>query len=285
MKKPATEKQEPVKYQPNKRRYPRGHEPEYDKFYNRLLERSRVLNAGLAEKDISNAGLFASEQAIKQKILELAGTEKTEDLFKVNETTSRALRRTARSVTTIQPTKIVGTIKMAEIDLKDNHKRFAAYRRGQIELGYAEKKIKEPTDIKIDRLKFEAILDIRLLECKKLKDKLNEFTKTKEDERSQQVLKYGPKGAVWGDPPLEIDNQKVEFKDGILVIVDELSKYKGMSLADYISSVVKPWNTGQTKPMIYRKNQFMPVAKSDLPEWPTGIKNHLLAKNDEEKES
>jgi hypothetical protein len=99
-----------------------------------------------------------------------------------------------------------------------------------------------PADLVNERLKAEAVLDIRQEELDFLKKKLGEWETKETKQKASMILRYGPRGSAKGEPPREIDGQDVVQRDGKLVINCFESPYHNMELPDYFEKIVYPFN-------------------------------------------
>jgi hypothetical protein len=165
-----------------------------------------------------------------------------------------------------------------------------------------------PDDLLVRKYTQEARLDVYLEEKDLLEERLKALAEVKE-ERDNKMLVYGLQGTgkFWGTgaPSKElvrvlhfIDGQECgQTADGLLIIIDDRSPYRGMAVVDY-RVLCMEWYKSR-KQMAKEKLKIaqaearergiplpgsyaMPNVKvplSSLPKWPSGVRNWLKAES------
>lgn len=264
-----------------KRRYTPQNRAEfkiYNDFMDRYLLDSNILNSGNTPLNVHT--ILWDKSAILSNLFQLEGNAQGEY---------------------IRPddVKVPASIPNTKRRLKEVEARFVAHCDQREDQGY-ERPSEWPHALLTERLKLEARLDVYLREAEFLHSKLSEY-KTKEiSRRNTLMLSYGPlgNGQLRGGVLVEIDYQKVSSVDGVLIITEETSPYRGMKVADYRKYVQEPWRkareteintalerrareyaeTGHSKVEVpLGIGQLMP-RREDLPPWPRECKNYLSKK-------
>lgn len=233
----------------NYRRYQRGKNPLYDDRYALFMQRSVILNAGQRSQSMTYCFEFKTKESVLRRISEIEGD----------------LEIITNNDNVVKPDNLGSKLKDLELKIRD-------YKKEQTKMGWDFKDVTPPGDMTEILYDLQARVDVKEMELDRLKEKLTKFEDTTEKERQGKMLKRGPEFRRWGDPPREVDGQQVDFVDGIMIISDPASPYRGMSLADF-AALAQWWH--KNKPRIYKENIVMPVKKEDLPPWPDGVKNHL----------
>jgi len=132
------------------------------------------------------------------------------------------------------------------------------------------------------KLKALAALDVQLEEKALLEQRLKVLSDAEQAKEDLAVLEYGTIGSSQNcgsrsSTPNVIktmDNQKCDWVNDTLCVVDDRSPYSGMALYDY-RDLVDSYRAAQREA---GKSILHKIDKKDLPEWPKGVKNHLEKK-------
>lgn len=182
--------------------------------------------------------------------------------------------------------------------------RFESYCQQREAAGY-DRPTTWPPHLLKGRCQAEARLDVSLREIEFLQSKLATMFVEPERKRSdEKVLAFGPLGSgkLREGVLAELDGQRCQLIDGVLIITEESSPYHGMRVRDYREFIVKPYCDARTKKLnelvAQRKAQIRErgassitirtgprkVDKANLPPWPEGVRNYLLPQEESTKE-
>jgi hypothetical protein len=270
-----------------KRRYTQS-KPEYRQysdFFDRFLLQSNILNNTGGETIMVDRIVSNNLTAIKSTLYELEGDEANVYEKKKNIT-------------------IRATIPVTERALEMVHERFELFCQMRQNLGHP-KPTQWPKELLTERLRLEARLDVHKREAEHLRDLLDKAQEVKKQIDSEKVLQFGPRGngELRNGELVKIDYQECGFKFGTLMITDDNSPYKGMSVENYRTHIVKPFRDAQNKLLKKLHDQkkkemdenrftrvIIPsygtkkVSRNSLPPWPAGVDNLLVSNlNDAEE--
>lgn len=133
-----------------------------------------------------------------------------------------------------------------------------------------------PPDVEEQKQRIEALYDIRMEEAEQIKKWINNYREEERREFNKKMLQKGPQGTaqLYRGTPYHIDYQKCDLnEDGVPIIVDEDSPYKGMSVADYRQYIVKPWKDARNhlqneESKLRRRLQYKGYDEADIKkEW------------------
>ena len=285
------------------RRYsPIGTEPVYDHHYDRLKMSSVVMNAESRHATTSHAGDYNDPVFVRSLKVTWEGNEEGKHFVPGTE----AWRRS----------RIPGIKdKLTEVD-----EQFKHYQQRRVNEGNRRPE-EMPTEMKEEKLKLEARLDIATEELDVINVHLSKIESKKRVGDDSKVLKHGPRGHGWLKAGIlwEMDGQNVRLTNkDVLVIDDKRSPFDGMMCADYKEHIVRPWNIARLRlgkeqnkickglkgkertpammtawtekqAELYEKNpewkdlfSLKLDGKPNMPAWPDGIKNHFKS-NGEKK--
>lgn len=203
-----------------------GKFPVYDQTYDFLLNRSSILNDERRANDFHNSNALAGISECEGTLIQLMGNPNIDGMYLKNKAWYKAL------------------IPHAKDKLNQVGRKFKKWQNEQVELGHAlQKPITWPRDLEKERLKGEALLDIRHLERKKVKQTIKDLKAQKESKRVKQVLPNGPLGNYARPNQLitEADGQRVSYsEEGIPFIDEPTSPYHQMPIAHY-RKMSKQW--------------------------------------------
>jgi len=262
-----------------KRRYKQG-DPEYKQytdFFDRYLLDSTILNAG--SKTIGVHTEFMDLPGIKGALAQIEGDENGRYKTHWGETFFSSISLAQQKLGELKNTyKAVCDRKEAQ-----GHKRPNQW----------------PPELLVQRLRWEAKLDVLRREAEFLNDKIANYQQQKQVEHNKAVLVYGPRGngSLRNGVLAEIDGQETGYKDETLIIIDSASPFRGMAVSDYREHVSKPWLAQRRQWMnekeLKRKQEILEKGFSNiesqlglrkihpcsLPKWPDGVPNLLLVSN------
>ena len=261
-----------------KRRYTQANRLEfetYSYFFDLYQEKSDILNAGAQEFNVHST-LWDRPNLIG-RIVEIGGDDKG-------------------YVKYISGEGIPCNIRDFENRLKEvkaKYKRFCDDRESQ---GYDRPTVEPPDTLK-KRLQLEARLDVYKRELESLQDKLENYQEKEHVKANALMLSYGTLGSgrLFNGDLVEIDYQRCEKINDVLIITEPLSPYYGMRVADYRSHIVEPWcaerhkisrdaqkqfdaeriATGRSSIRVPNSLGVKRVSRESLPKWPKGVKNYL----------
>lgn len=265
------------------RRYPSGTHKRYDEVYELTRVNSPIINRGLREKFIEWAGRFSSRSALEQLRLELAGGKEG---------------KYWDTKYTLQGQWMLAYIPNTEKKLVELEELFKQYQQQKINIGLP-KPTTWPDDLLDKRLKCEALLDVYVDELKIIDTELKKYTDA-EDEKRREKMYFNGIGISHRQNPenilVEIDNQQVSLIDGLLIITDPISRYRGMAVPDY-RRMADRWRKEreENRNRLERqyREQMRENGRSDiivpkmsgfrhddprLPKWPEGTTNYLEQK-------
>lgn len=136
-------------------------------------------------------------------------------------------------------------------------------------------------------MELQARLTITKLELEVFKSRLVEAKKVEQKEKAMLVLKRGCEGSACRENGIRIiDGQRCSVsRKGVPYISEISSPYCGMSMRDYREHVCKPWlrqrdrlkatQRKEIKAGVRSPDRYHSHARPPIPEWPSGIKNHL----------
>ena len=129
-----------------------------------------------------------------------------------------------------------------EKKLQDVVKEIEQYRSRMIKEG-AEDPESYPPELMNKKSDILAKMDVLGLELDAIRKKLVEHEKQEESVFNELILEHGPRGFIKLKDGFvaEIDGQKCELVDGVPVIVEKDSPYRGYSVANYKTWIVKPY--------------------------------------------
>jgi len=262
-----------------KRRYKQG-DPEwkqYNDFFDRCLLNSNILNAG--NQAIGLHTEFMDLPGIKGALAQIEGDENGRYKTHWGET-------------------FFSSISLAQQKLGELKNTFKAVCDRREAQGHPRPR-QWPPELLVQRLRWEAKLDVLRREAEFLNDKIANYQQQKRVEHNRAVLEFGPRGnGHLRDGILtEIDGQECGYKDDTLIILDAASPYRGMAVSDYREHISKPWLAERRRWMIEkeekRKQEILEkgfsnieipltsrkIHPSSLPKWPTGVPNLLFISN------
>lgn len=256
------------------RRYKRGVHKIFDDSYDQRLTGSRILNSG--EMNLSILTLFWTKSNIKYELLKLTGSEK--GLYMDQGDTMQAIIPLLEQ-------------KLTNIQINFENMNIEREMRGQAP--YEEL----PANLLKEKLQIEASIDVHLSEKALLEAKLKGWEMQAEQVRETHVLEYGLRCQVQlhDGKITTIDNQRVEYIEGVPIITDKSSRYYGMSVADF-RKLSEQWLTDRRnadaeklrKMQESDKVNGLPIRKSlplrtrktvdvnGLPLFPKEFKNYLV---------
>ena len=274
------------------RRYPPNEYPVYEQTFSRLAQSSSILNDEKRANDLHNASALYGVSECQATLVQLEGN--ADGYYKKDNTWYHAL------------------IPVAKVRVKEAQRNFQRWRQEQVQRGLALSKPKQwPQHLLDERLKAEALLDVRYAEKQKVETRIKQLKAQEEREHKKQVLPNGPLGRIGmsGDKIVEADGQRVTYSEGGIPYVDDTeSPYHGMPIATY-RVMVKEWMraVGITIPQLRKRreqifkeekkqalkageepptkklvvtHQKIPVwmnrlgiGKKDWPKWPEGAKS------------
>ena len=265
------------------RRYPRGQNQIYDKAFNELFTTSIIINPGLAERWTSAAFVLDSEAGLKSRLIEIEGND-TGKMFNPDANTySEAM---------------IPTIQM---ELAKINQQYEAAKEGRPIPQFTGTNLTSLKALEDEKFRLEAKLDVRQHEVKRLKEMLKGYEKEREDRRYAAMFSHGLNGDTKGEPIREIDGQQCGFCDGVLIITDKLSPYRGLCLADYKVHLVRPWKqarqdmikelTAKRMDDIRKHGEsdivvpglYDGIVKDQLPPYPQGCINHYEQQKKKQK--
>ncbi len=136
-----------------------------------------------------------------------------------------------------------------EKELGDLEEKFQKSRQKSINEGRMPFE-KYPIELQNKKHRLEAEQDVIESELIILRQILSRFTDEEDDRKRKLMLRYGPygNGQLKGGFLSEIDRQRVEpNEDGVLIITEKSSPYRGMRSIDYYALVCKPWRKASAK--------------------------------------
>lgn len=198
-------------------RYKEGKHPTYDEVYKRVLSKSPYLNKSVRSRSFKYSGVLAN---LESSIAELEGG--ANGFYELNGNPQQAL------------------IPSHVEKLRNIHWRFKKWGQEQVKKGLTLEPPKDwPADMLEQRLRIEAVLDVRRKELYKVKELLKEKNAAKRKKEEEKMLRHGPAGiGIRHDPrsskPWELDGQPVRHsEDGVPYIHCEQSPYHRMTVFDY----------------------------------------------------
>lgn len=259
-----------------KRRYKLG-DPEYkqyNEFFDRYLLDSTILNAGSKTMGVHTE--FMDLPGIKGALAQIEGDE------------------TGRYKTHWGET-FFSSITLAQQKLGELKTIFKSVSDRKEAQGHPRPK-QWPPELLVQRLRWEAKLDVLRREAEFLNDRIANYQQQKRVEHNKAVLVFGPRGhgSLRNGVLAEIDGQETGYKDEVLIICDAASPYRGMAVSDYREFVSKPWLAQRRQWMnekeLKRKQEILEkgfsntetqlglrkIHPSSLPKWPNGVQNLLL---------
>jgi len=192
----------------------------YHDQYDLLRVRSQILNAGNQRPNAYS--IFLDKQGLEHQILKRKG-DVNGYVFKQDNNVGH-----------------LAILPELENKLHDLEAEFQEYKDHRILHGYDEPS-EYTKDLQEKRLKLEAEIDVvneELTVCEKLLEKLH--LQPERQKRNDLMLINGLKCGIIGDPPHEIDGQRVTQIGKLSIITDPDSPYHGMSLGDY-RKLAKEW--------------------------------------------
>lgn len=261
--------------QPTKRRYPRGENPLFDRYYNQFFTQSIIINPGLTERFHSAAFTLSDEAGIKSKLVELTGNASGKFLDPNIDAFHEA------------------QIPIIEYELAIITSQYQAAKEGRPIPMRQGINIGSLSGLAEEMYKLQAKLDVRHHEVYRLKQMLKEFDDKRERQHVKQMFYGGLQGSTYGNPVQTIDGQRCGFTGGILCIVDKHSPYNGLSVLDYRKRIVQPYQEarqnlikeqsakrmedirkfGETDVVVPELNVMLTI--DDVPPWPENCINHI----------
>ncbi len=264
------------------RRYPAGKHEAYDKVYMRERARSHILNAG--RRTVWDVCKYDNLQGLKNELWHYIGNEDG-TLGEVNlHVGSVKLDETYR------PEAIIPAMLHKLIEINKGRKEYREKEKKGLSVSFGQW-----NELERKRLEAEALIDVCGAEAEWLEKEILKFESKKQVVDDKNILKHGPQFSRWGDPPKEVDGQKVGMAgdEGLefYIIDDERSPYNGMSLKDYKDMALEWLKSERVKTDQLRQqrdeeikqkghsNIYVPmgpynVSKEDLPPWPEDVVNH-----------
>jgi hypothetical protein len=187
--------------------------------------------------------------------------------------------------------------------LQECESRFESYCQQREAAGY-DRPTAWPPHLLKDRCRAEARLDVTQREIEFLQSKLATlFVEPERKQSEDRVLAYGPigTGKLTGGVLTEIDGQRTELIDTVLVITSEASPYRGMRVRDYREFIVKPYCDARNRQLrelteqrltqlrergtsnITIRTSLRKIDKANLPQWPKAVRNYLLPQEESSK--
>ena len=258
--------------------------PVYNKWVNKLLSESAIVNGG-SEKIPTAHTILWDRRNLEDELRVIVGEA---DGFHTKENGNKSMSH----------------IPFVEMRLKEINQTFKIYQKERQRKGY-EKPTQMPKDLQDQFYEFEARLTVLHTEKETIETKLKQLKEAVQKTDDSKVLEYGLKcsfhnhGLQADDPEMmntmkEIDNQMVsQLKDGTLYIDDSRSPYDGLSVPDY-RKLAKIWHSerlkadaelllkmqeiakenGLPKPASTGRNWSAKVSKQSLPPFPDWATNH-----------
>lgn len=167
--------------------------------------------------------------------------------------------------------------ELEDVDTVQKRSKQIAFNKGQTYVQDDRSREKKVT--------LEAKIDVVKWEMEAIKQAIEEAEKEKVKHDEQPCLPRGPEGCnqVRGTTGSGyVDGQWVEPVNGVPVIVDERSRYRGMAVVDYIQQIARPWiiACSQYKAKCLKEGKEVhhgPGRGSHhvpWPEWPVNLKKH-----------
>lgn len=245
-----TKRKRKLKLKGNKdgsRRYAKEAFPNYDNTYQRLKKDSSILNDRKRANDYRNAGSLYDISNCESALVEITGNPEKDGYYLRNGNWKMALIPSARK------------------QLRKVLKKFKSWQKEQVKKGITLKSPKEwPDHLREERLKAEALLDIRRREKTKVEDKIRQLKEQQGKLEKREILPEGPVGEGINHDTRHnsdwiIDGQKVSYKNGIPFIDEPDSPYDRMPVVTY-RKMSKHWlkeHQISKMSLIKRKNEFV----------------------------
>ncbi len=238
------------------RRYKRHEKPLYDQAYNHHQTASVVLNKGVRANDMRNFFNEKNPDDLRAFIRRLEGIGDSGKVYDKNQGTWK-------------PAELLFSKEQAEaarMVVEEEENRLKS-------LGYSNPKVSAD---KLEKwYQWQAIVDVRTAELKKLKQLLQPFLEKELKKEEEEIFTMILRANKWTNEhgPL-IDAQEAGWVNGVLCVTDERSPYRGMSFADYKSLGKQFRQSPEGRPYFeaFGKRRIPPEI---LPDWPKGVKNHL----------
>lgn len=253
---------------------------QYSRFFDIYITESKILNPSKIHPGDVYSPMLTDRRSVQTELFRLQGDEN-----------GLITNRT-------YGTSVPAYIPAVQEKLRQLKAKFAEYCSERDKQGFKIPEVMPPDMLK-ERLQLEAKLDCFLREAEQLENMLAKHEEVQEEIHNSECLSHGPLGnGVLKNGDLEsIDGQAVSRINGILVITESGSPYKGMSVRDYRSKISEPWCKQRAKELhdlvIKRNSELKKTGFSDiqiparnkrisrvsLPAWPKGIENHLAKEN------
>lgn len=205
-------------------RYSSQKHPIYHRTYHQLKDRSFILNDERRANSMQNSNALYGVAECKGTLNELKGNKEGYYLSEGN--------------------WYLALIPDAKNKLIRVHRKFKKWQKEQVQGGYALSKPKKwPADLLEERLKAEALFDIRIAEKKKVEQRIEKLENQRKKEKRNPVLPNGPLGNISTDKNLivEADGQRVSYSNEGIPFIDEPdSPYHGLPIAHY-RKMCKQW--------------------------------------------
>lgn len=176
-------------------------------------------------------------------------------------------------------------LQMLEDELEDHIT--AQKQSKQIEFNRGRKYVEDDRS-REKRLTLEARIDVCKWENEHLKKAIEEAEQQEDKHEELPCMPRGPLGLnqVRGSTGTGfIDGQYCTPVDGMIVISDQRSPYRGMAVMDYTAHISQPWKFACRKHNKQRRKQLLESGVKEeqlkrryslpLPEWPANVKNYL----------
>lgn len=275
------------------RRYRIGKYKVYDEYFDQYYTNSPILNSEIRENDATHRWIDPNTKS---------GLQSIEAAYFGNENGYYYLASTPYQA----------AFPAIEQALKAAQAEYERVKKRLIREGKSKDDV--PEDVINKTLRIEAVYDVRMVEKAEIEKWINNFQETERKERNAKMLKEGPNGSakLSRGVPEHIDYQRVDLtEDGIPIIVDEQSPYRGMAVSDYRKKIVKPWKEARAhlaneREKLRAKMEYKGFDKADIdkqwkarkkeifkswqiykplfsqkvkgkyvPEWPEGVPNYL----------
>lgn len=271
------------------RRYKIGIQPVYDQAFDHLKMSSIVMNSSARSRSFSHSGDWSSRQYIKLLIDEWKGNE------------------TGRYYSPESRQWVLARIPLLQQKLTELEKQYAGREQQAENEG---KEFTEAQDLHERKMQLQAAMDISNEELAVLEDILKNLKEEDEEIEERKILSRGlaQAGRLRDGILCELDGQRCEMINDVLIIVEPSSPYRGMSVKDY-RRLAKSWakarreieneqvktkrrlNPSQTFDETWAERcqelkakhsewerlfaQKIPSCSRKIPAWPTGIQNYL----------
>ncbi len=245
----------------------------YHQTYSHLFRNSSILNDERRAYDFHNSQVLFGISECKAILHEIDGEPDKNGMYLKGDVWYR------------------GRIPDAEEKLKRVVEKFFRWRKDQVRSGFALALPKEmPDHLLEEKLKAEALIDVRYAERTRVQSRLKELNKEYEKEQLKNVLPNGPLGRISKEKNriISADGQRVSYSKNIPFINEPTSPYHLMPIV-YYRSMCTQWleDVGLTIPQLQKKRKEffekakelaiqegkdiptkqLPVTPAKIPEW------------------